>query len=240
MSISRLFLGAMGFAGGVVVVVLLVVLISRAGDPIELVDPVSLAGGTSELPPGTNGITAAGGSDVGPDGSAQDGSGQTQVLALEEVTGVLGGDDDLDDYEVDGIDLGVGPEGWVRTATAPADYDGDGRTGTMGEELDGLVGTEVTLLVQMDEDRDQGDVYVVQGLDFRDVAGGPSPWLVHQAAVEGNLRAAALDAVGEGSVVTEMDLEDDGSWELEVTGGDGMDYEVRLSPEGQVLRVELD
>lgn len=255
MTTSKILLGTIGFAGGIAIIILIAVLLSRAGDPVELVEPVAVAGSTiTEVAPGSTGAHGSTGGTTtapttagpttgaaAPTGDAADSvQAGAQVLALEEITGVLTRGDDLDDYEIGQIDLDLGPEGWIATATAPADYDGDGQVGTMVGELDVLLGSEVTMLVQLDGDRDDADVYVIDGMDFRDVAGGPAPWQAEQAAAEADLRAAAEAAVGEGARSTDLDRQDDGGWEVEVIAADGRDYDVRLSAAGEVLSAQLD
>ena len=55
---------------------------------------------------------------------------------------------------IDGVDLDFGPDDWVATAEAPDDFDGDGTVESLRDELAGLVGREVTLLVRFDDDGD--------------------------------------------------------------------------------------
>lgn len=172
-----------------------------------------------------------------------------QVPGLEELSGTVTGDDDdgddrddvADDLEIDGVDLDFGPDDWVAAAEAADDFDGDGTTESLRDELAGLVGREVTLLVRFDDDGDDADVYVIDGRTYRDVS-APAPWLPAGAAGDEELRAAAAAAVGEGAEVLELDPEDDGdvAWEAKVRAADGTTREVLLDAAGNVLDVDVD
>lgn len=59
------------------------------------------------------------------------------------LTGVLTEDGGV--FSVDGVELSLGPQSFVMTGTSPADYDGDGSIETVQQELNGLVGTMVTV-----------------------------------------------------------------------------------------------
>ena len=63
---------------------------------------------------------------------------------------------------VSGTTVGLGPAS-QRDADAAYDYDGNGTVGTNAEELDGLVGKNVTLQVE----KGTGLLYVVNGKDYR-------------------------------------------------------------------------
>ena len=152
------------------------------------------------------------------------------------------GDDDIfDDLEINGVDLDFGPDDWVATAEATADFDGDGTTGALRDELAGLVGQELTVLVRFDDDGDDADVYVIGEHTYRDVS-APAPWLPAGSADDEALRAAAAGAVGDGAEVIELDAEDDGdaAWEAKVRAADGTEHEVRLDADGTVIDVEQD
>ncbi|HEX5947275.1 MAG TPA: hypothetical protein VFY82_13400 [Acidimicrobiales bacterium] len=150
-------------------------------------------------------------------------------------------DDVFDDLEINGVDLDFGPDDWVATAEATADFDGDGTTGALRDELAGLVGQELTVLVRFDDDGDDADVYVIGEHTYRDVS-APAPWLPAGSADDEALRAAAAGAVGEGAEVIELDAEDDGevAWEAKVRAADGTEREVRLDAEGTVIDVQQD
>ena len=150
-------------------------------------------------------------------------------------------DDVFDDLEINGVDLDFGPDDWVATAEATADFDGDGTTGALRDELAGLVGQELTVLVRFDDDGDDADVYVIGEHTYRDVS-APAPWLPAGSADDAALRAAAAGAVGDGAEVIELDAEDDGdaAWEAKVRAADGTEHEVRLDAGGTVIDVEQD
>ena len=63
---------------------------------------------------------------------------------------------------VSGTTLSLGPAG-QKDVDAAEDYDGDGAYGTNAEELDGLVGKNVTVQVE----KASGVVYVINGKDYR-------------------------------------------------------------------------
>lgn len=181
-----------------------------------------------------------------------------QVEGLEVLQGVLTRDDDSDrddddrtDFEVAGIDLELGPDSWLLTAGPIGDYDGDGTTAPVLDELEALVGQEVDLAGRYegdegDEDGDRDDdfvVYEVNGLTFRDNAGGPAPWEAAgaggDAATEDEVVQVALEAVGAGSRLDSVDREDDGgaAWEVEVVDADGQEQRVLLDSAGAVLDI---
>ncbi|MDD9371763.1 MAG: hypothetical protein PV358_16715, partial [Acidimicrobiales bacterium] len=176
--------------------------------------------------------------DVAADDAADDAAGDD---AGDDDAADDGGNDVVDDLEINGVDLDFGPDDWVATAEASADFDGDGTTATLRDELAGLVGQELTVLVRFDDDGDDADVYVVGEHTYRDVS-APAPWLPEGSADDEALRAAAADAVGEGAEVIELDAEDDGdaAWEAKVRDADGADHDVRLDAAGAVLDVEQD
>lgn len=86
----------------------------------------------------------------------------TTAPALSSLSGVLGVCDT--GWCVSGTTLDVGPD-WLLARTAAHDYDADGRIETNADELDGLVGRQVALLVE--KRAAASVVYVVQGLDYR-------------------------------------------------------------------------
>lgn len=200
-----------------------------ANDPVEVV-----------------GAVAVGQVEAGAAGAATQGSNQP-VVALEELSGTLFQEegDDVDDLAIGGVELDFGPESWVLGAPATEDYDGDGRAEALRDELRGMVGADVTVLVRFDDDRDDADVYVVNDLPYRDTSGGPAPW---EAAPEGELAtreqliAAAEGAVGAGARLVELEQDDDGAagWEAEVLDAQGREHNVILSATGEVLAVEQD
>lgn len=67
-----------------------------------------------------------------------------------------------------------GPSWYIEDAMASHDFSGDGRWGTLEEELDSLVGMSVTL--ETDGGELDEDVYTINGFPFRDSDGGlPAP-----------------------------------------------------------------
>lgn len=150
-------------------------------------------------------------------------------------------DDGVDDLEINGVDLDFGPDDWVATAEPTADFDGDGTTAALRDELAGLAGRDVTLLVRFDDDGDDADVYVIGEHTYRDVS-APAPWLPAGSADDDALRTAAATAVGDGAEVIELDAEDDGdvAWEAQVRAADGTEHEVRLDAAGAVVDVTAD
>lgn len=202
-----------------------------ADDPIERIEAVGVgrvgAGDTAAAPAGTAGESR-------------------RVIALESLDGTLTlAGDDLDDLAVDNVELDFGPEVWLFLAEPGQDYDGDGDAEALVDELGGMTGRDVELLVRFDDDRDDADVYVINGLDYRDTAGGPAPWDQPDpgdtpTATTDQLIAAATGAVGEGARVTDLDREERGAWEAEVVDTDGLEHRVFLDAAGEVLDVRLD
>ena len=191
--------------------------------------------------------------DVGVNVPAPEDSGATppsgrQVAALDALQGTLEHRDvDADDFYVGAVELEFGPEQWLRTAGAPADYDGDGTAEKVLVELEGLVGQPVTVQVRLDDDGDDGDVYVLNDLTYRDSAGGLAPWQSQGAPVTDGaspeeVAAAAANAVGPGARIEDLDREDVGDvrWEAEVIDAAGRDHTVLLDASGAVLDARQD
>jgi hypothetical protein len=210
-------------------------------DPTESVDAIAVGSvdpSTTDASPGTTGK-------------------ERRVLALEELTGTLerstdddDDDDDVDDFVIGVVEVDFGPDSWIITAPPMEDYDGDGTAEALREELDGLVGTEVTLVVRYDDDdddddRDDADVYTIGGLAYRDTAGGAAAWA--RSGGEGGatreaLTAAAAEALGPGARVVELEPEDDDTdaWEAEVEDAGGGEHQVLLAADGTVIDVRPD
>jgi hypothetical protein len=218
-------------------------------DPSPTVDSVTLAdiGGLVDDPPSTPPADR-------PDDTLADVPASTATIpaapveGLRELVGVLRADPDgdADDWYVSGVDLDVGPEGWVLATTSPADFDGDGRIGTVFEELRGLEGSDVTLGVRFDrsdDDLDDAAVFTINGATFRDPTQPLAPWQQAAAGDDASpeaIAAAALAAVGTGSTVLDVDPEtDDGfvGWEVEVRSADGRRYEVLVTRDGRAVDV---
>ncbi|MGJ7441846.1 PepSY domain-containing protein [Aquipuribacter sp. MA13-6] len=239
--------------------------VASDGDEVRQVEAVSVgavtvdasdpspAGGASDDPaPSTSPSTDD------PTGRATDDSTDArtsrQVEGLDELRGVLTrdedddlddddrDDDDREDFEVAGVDLELGPDGWLLGAGPVADFDGDGTTAPVLQELEGLLGQEVVVLGRFDDDGDDIEVYELQGLTFRDSAGGPAPWQSGDEAdalTRDQVAQAALDAVGAGSRLDSVDREDDGgaTWEVEVYDAQGREQRVLLDAAGAVLDI---
>jgi len=211
-----------------------------ADDPEEAIEPVRISG-----------FTAGDASDTGTgEGSGNGGGGTTQsVDGLEQLVGELRAGDDPDDWSVAGVDVDFGPEEWLLTDPEQADLDGDGTTGPVLEELRALEGREVTLGVRYEEDddgdRDDADVFTVNGATYRD-PDGAAPWKDTGGqgdADRDSVAAAAEKAVGEGARAVDVDRNDDedgAGWDVEVHGADGKEYEVLLDASGEVVDVRAD
>jgi uncharacterized membrane protein YkoI len=177
--------------------------------------------------------------------SASPSASPRTVQGLDEVTGTLAfQSDDVDEFEVGGVELELGPEEWLAVATSPADLDGDGSIDTVLVELTALVGTDVTVQGRLDDKGEDLEVYRVNGLAYREVSGGPAPWERGDGTVASRERIeeAALEAVGPGARILTLDDEDDdgASWEAEVLGTDGREYRVLLDASGVVLDVRSE
>lgn len=181
---------------------------------------------------------------------AEPGGGTSrQVAALDEVSGTVRYEPDegpdVDELVVAGVELEFGPDGWIRRAGPMEDYDGDGSAEALRDELAGLVGTEARFLVRLDGDGDEGTVYTINDLTYRDPT-RQAPWLEGasdgEVATEEEILRAAAQAVGENAVVTELEADDHGPdvWEAEVTDAEGREYDVDLDAAGTVLSVERD
>jgi len=206
--------------------------LSSDDDPADGVGAVRL--------PGVSGDAVGAGSSTTDDGR--------QVAALDELRGTVTADDD-GDLVVDGVELDFGPDEWVRTAGEVADLDGDGTTAGLETEIAALEGREVVLLVRLDDDGDEAEVFVVDDVTYRDVADAAAPWQGSTGAggtggadVEA-VEAAALEAVGSGSRVTGTDPETGAgevAWEVEVVDADGREHTVLLDADAAVLDTRQD
>lgn len=172
--------------------------------------------------------------------------GSRQIAALDELSGTVtreGDDDreDVDDLHVGRVDLEFGPESWVASADPMEDYDGDGTTEALRDELDGLVGDDSRFRVRFDEDGDDAEVYSINDLTYREVS-GPAPWQSADAVGEDAIREAAAAAVGEGARVVDLDAEVGTAvaWEAEVIDSQGREHDVLLDAAGNVIDVRQD
>lgn len=208
------------------------VALAAQDDPVEKVAAVDL--GPFRITAGTGATRAA--------DSAQ------RVAALDRIEGTLERlGDDADDLFIGTVELELGSEQWLHTAGPLQDFDGDGTPEDLLSEVDALIGQPVTALVRLDDDGDEGDVYVLNDLVYRDSAGGPAPWqqgrtAMGQAAAPQKVAEAAARAVGEGARVDELDREDGGAvaWEADVVADDGREHIVLLDAAGQVLEVRFE
>lgn len=222
---------------------------AAVNDPDVYVDPVIMTGVAAPSD------TVAGATDTAssPSSNAADASaaGDVTVRAVEgldQLVGILQPDVDSDDWYVSGVDVDFGPEAWIAAAPASEDYDGDGTAEPFLTELRDLQGREVTIGVRYDGDDDRDDAYAftIEGLPFRDPAGGAAPWQTPVAGVPASrddIAAAAAAAVGSGATVLDIDREvDDGwtGWDVDVRSSDGRDYDVYVDLTGAVLDVRSD
>lgn len=216
-------------AVGVVVLAVLVWLLTRP-DPSEAVAPV-VVDEVSAAPP----VTGTAGA-----------PSQEQVQALTRLSGVLEHGGDTAEFVLDNVELDFGPDAWVITAPATADFDGDGTTEPLLAELEGLVGQEVVANVRLDEDGDDADVFVLNDLTYRDSSGGTPPWQPPATDTTGVsadvIRANAIDAVGAGLNVTELERVRAGNvaWEATVVDAQGAEHNVLLAADGTVLDQRRD
>ena len=170
-----------------------------------------------------------------------------EVPGLDQVDGVLTRDtDDLADFAIGAVELDFGPEAWVLTAGASADFDDDGQTEALLAELDGLVGQPVRSSGRIDADGDEAEVYLLNDLTYRDPASDLVPWRSTPApgdpAPRRTVTAAAVAAVGPESSVDELERERVGGveWSASVIDTDGREHLVLLDRTGQVLLVRED
>lgn len=174
--------------------------------------------------------------------------GGHQVAALDSLEGTLERrGDDADGFFIGVVELEFGPEDWVQTVGALQDYDRDGTPERLLDELEGLVGRPVTALVRLDDDGDEADVFELNGLRYRDSAGGPAPWQqvgtgTGDVASVQEVSDAAVAAVGPGARVRELDREEgaDVAWEADVIAQDGQEWEVLLDLAGEVLAAGVE
>ncbi len=223
---------------------------NAVNDPDVYVNPIMLH---DVAAPAEAGSSSSGDASASSSGTATDGSvaGDVTVRAvdgLDQLIGTLRAGDDPDDWYVSGVDVDFGPEAWMVAAPAFEDYDGDGTTEPLLAELRGLDGREITIGVRFDLDDDPDDAYAftIQGLPYRDPAGGPAPW--HTAAPAGQasadeIAAAAATAVGAGATALDIDRETDGGWtgwDVDVRSSDGRVYDVYVDLSGAVLDVRAN
>jgi hypothetical protein len=222
---------------------------SALSDPDQTIEPIALdtpltTDMASSGPPSTDVVESG-----TPTGSVDESVPLQGVEGLEQLEGTLSSGDDPDDWYVAGVEVDFGPDGWITTAPAFDDYDGDGNAEPLLDELRGLEGRSVTLGVRYeidDDDRDDADAFTIEGLAYRDATGGSAPWQTTPPGVEASrddITAAAEAAVGEGAVASEIEREnEDGwtGWDVEVRSAEGREYQVYLDHAGTVVDVRLD
>lgn len=164
------------------------------------------------------------------------------VQGLEQLVGELRPGNEADDWYLAGVEVDFGPEAWLFSAPAVADFDQDGVTEPVLSELRDLDGSEVTLGVRYepDDQRDDADVFTVNGVPYRDAAGGDTPWQTDiQSLVDHvTVSTTAAHAVGPGARVVEVEWNTEdgwGGWEVDVVSGDGAEYDVFLDATGAVI-----
>jgi hypothetical protein len=197
------------------------------GDPDRTFAPIRVGvavSGTPTTPPGTE-----------PESES--------VQGLEQLVGELRPGNESDDWYVAGVEVDFGPEAWLFSDPVVGDFDRDGVTEPVLAELRDLDGAEVTLGVRYepDDQRDDADVFTVNGVPYRD-ATGDTPWQTDIAAMVDHVTVAttAAHAVGPGSRVVEVEWStEDGwdGWEVDVVSGDGAEYDVFLDASGAVFTV---
>lgn len=169
------------------------------------------------------------------------GGASTPVDGLEQLVGELRSGDDLDDWYSAGVEVDFGPRAWLLTDPVLEDFDGDGVTDPVLDELRALDGADVALGVRYGSDEDEGHdeagVFTINGVSFRDVDGGPAPWEdpgARSEAAREEAGAAAEEAVGDGARATEIGRTGEDGWKVGVRSPDGRFYDVLLDFSGEV------
>ncbi len=166
------------------------------------------------------------------------------VDGLEQLVGELRSGDAPDDWYGAGVEVDFGPRAWLLNDPVLEDFDADGFTDPVLDELRSLDGSDVTLGVRYDsagsDGPDEADVFTINGRSFRDPGGGPAPWEdtgPRPEADRDTARAAAEDAVGEGARATHTDRTGEDGWEVGVRSPDGRSYDVLLDLSGEVADI---
>lgn len=212
---------------------------------VSVVDGVAGAGGEA-----TAADTAGASRESGASGGSGGSGSSRSVVELEALsgTGVQSGDDadDVADVTVEGVELDFGPDEWVVSVGPLEDFDGDGDTEALRREIEGLVDQPVELLVAYDDgERDEADVYEINGMAFRDPSGA-APWesdASDAVATRDDVARAAAAEIGAGATVVDTDRDDENgtvTWEVEVLDADGREHTVLLNGAGDVQGSSLD
>lgn len=166
------------------------------------------------------------------------------VEGLEQLVGELRSGDGPDDWYGAGVEVDFGPRAWLLTDPVLEDFNADGVTDPVLDELRSLDGADVTLGVRYDaggeSERDEADVFTINGRPLRDPGGGPAPWEETGPRAEADredARSAAEDAVGDGARAAGTERTDEGGWEIGVRSPDGRSYDVLLDHSGEVVDI---
>lgn len=168
-------------------------------------------------------------------------SGLGVVPGLIEVEGIVEWDEG--EFHLDGRELDMGPESWLRRTLATGDLDGDARVDDWWSELVSLLGRTITVLGDVDDD--DIDVFEINDLPLRPLYSEIAPWsdewngldvpeeirevLANGLSAEEAVQRALEQVSG---VVTDIQIDiNDGHpyWEIDVR-----------SPSGEIYDVELD
>ena len=182
-----------------------------------------------------------------PAGAASNNSSNSVVPGLAERSGVLrvvG-----DEFYMESREADFGPDRWMIATIAAGDLDRNGTTETWWKEVNGLVGRNVTVLGDVDDD--DIDVFQINGVNVRPFD-RPAPWSDEWKNYNRNVAPPSINmdqamqialAQISGSVIAvELDA-DDGEvyWSLEVRGNDGLLYDIEIDANsGRVIDVDRD
>lgn len=163
-----------------------------------------------------------------------------------------------DDFYLNGRELDFGPDRWMLTTMAGADLDGDGSKESWWKEIDGLIGRDITVLGDVDDD--DIDVFQVNGVSMRPLD-GPAPWFGGNSAGSGyeqdnddvplssstninfdEAKRIALSQVPGAVIGAELDVDDDVVyWAIEVRSTTGSLFDIEINADtGRVIEVDRD
>lgn len=182
-----------------------------------------------------------------PAGAASNKSSNAVVPGLAERSGVLrvvG-----DEFYLESREADFGPDRWMIATIAARDLDENGATETWWKEVNGLVGRNVTVLGDVDDD--DIDVFQINGVTVRPFD-RPAPWSddwdeddripATTQISSAQAQQIALEQVPGSIIGVELDA-DDGVvfWEIEVRSTDGLLYDIEIDANsGRVLEVDRD
>lgn len=98
------------------------------------------------------------------------------VDGLERLQGVLTPSGEVDEWQLGGLTIDVGPERWMRETVVDSDIDGDGSLESILDELQGLSDRTVELWVRFDNTRDDAELFAVEQTFIRDPTMAAPPW----------------------------------------------------------------